>query len=80
MFLYLIEMNYAYYDQFDGFVVAAQSEDDALAFLEEEYPMEKVALSMSLVRWDKGYTVSLIGTAADTYTETTEVLASFNAG
>jgi hypothetical protein len=62
------------YDEFDSFVIAANTEEEALALKRPEpddnYPT-----------WaqDKDVEVKLIGTTTE-YTEPTDILGSFNAG
>ena len=76
MNLYLVSRDKCDYDEYSDFVVAANSEDEALSFLDAEY---KAGDKWS--NWPNEGTKSaeFIGTT-DKYAEPTEILGSFHAG
>jgi len=71
MKIYLVKLNEWSWDEYDGFVVAAKSEDEAIAYIRERH-------SESSVDWGSGYTVTEV--KASGYDIPTEILCSFNAG
>ena len=77
MNLYLVTRTTRDFDEYDGFVVAANSEQQALGYLDEKHEHTSNPYSS----WPDIGTKSaeLIGTT-DKYTEPTEILGSFNAG
>ncbi len=52
MKIYLIIFNKYDYDQYTGFVVAAESKRDMIKFLKKEYPEDG---HLSDIDWDGGY-------------------------
>jgi hypothetical protein len=76
MNIYLVERSECDYDEFSGFVVAAKTAEDALAFLDREY-----RVSYEYSEWPNHgeKTAEPIGTT-DKYDETTVILGSYNAG
>jgi len=75
MNIYLINRSECGYDEYDKFVVAANTDAEALEYLEDEH--NDVKYSSWPNEGEK--TAELIGTT-DKYTETTVILGSFNAG
>lgn len=76
MNIYLINRDDYGYDEFEGFVMAANSEDEALEYLEHKYNHRE-----NYNEWpNKGNkTAELVGTT-ERYSEITIILSSFNAG
>lgn len=89
MNLYLVSRPYTIgYDEYDAFVCAAESEEQArsmLPFNEEIVrgaPKENIRI-LTVLEWTNDLNkikVEYIGKAYEKYTEPTVILASFNAG
>lgn len=63
------------YDEYDAFVVVANTEEEAVSFLKTNHdPVKRYG------EWSNEVRVELIGPASNDYTEPTEILGSFNAG
>jgi hypothetical protein len=79
MNLYKVEFDDYGWDQYDGFVVAAPSEEEALQHIADEYPPDTYGPgTFGQVRWDSKVTVTLIDPTK--YADTEIILSSFNAG
>jgi hypothetical protein len=76
MNLYLVERDDWGYDEYDGFVVAANTEEEAMALINKEHDPER-----NFSDWPNvgNKTIEKIGTT-DSYTEPEIILDSFNAG
>lgn len=76
MNLYLVSRSTYDYDEYNGFVIAAESPKQALEYLDKKHRHD-----WQYSDWpDEGEkTAELIGTT-DKYTETTVILGSYNAG
>lgn len=77
MNIYIVIRTKCGYDQYDAFVVAANSEQKALDFLDKGHKSSTDKWTDWPNEGDK--TAELIGTT-DKYTKPTEILGSFNAG
>lgn len=58
MKLYRIQMNDYFVDQYDGFVVAAESAEAAVVFLKSRFPDHE---HWPYVAWSGGYEIDCIG-------------------
>ena len=76
MKVYVITLKECDYDEYDGFVVVAESAREAIKSLKKEYP-ETDSLD-SDCQWSKGYKIKEI--KPDSYDRTKIILTSFNAG
>jgi hypothetical protein len=76
MNLYLVNRTECDWDEYRGFVVAANTPEEALGYLDKQYDA-----SEDFSDWpnEGEKTAELIGTT-DKYSEPTEILGSFNAG
>lgn len=72
------------YDEYDSFVCAAESEEQARKMLpDDEWRMKEYVNGLIICEWTKDLNkikVEYIGKADEKYTEPTVILASFNAG
>jgi hypothetical protein len=76
---YLFRTNHVGWDEYDGLVVCAASEEDALLAAEEEHPWVPETPWMNTWAQRENVTVQKLGTA-DEGVERGIVLGSFNAG
>lgn len=74
MKIYKITFNKYDYDQYDSFIVSANTEADAVGHIKLKHPKR----IYGVIDWDGGYKVEEI--KPDEYTETTIINSSFNAG
>ena len=78
MNIYLVTRSEHGYDEYDGFVVAAKTQEEALTLLEKRYNPDK---KYNYSSWpDEGDKKAEHIGITDTFTEPTEILSSFNAG
>lgn len=72
------------YDEYDAFVCAAESEEQARSMLpDDEWHMKEYVIGLIMCEWTKDLNkieVEYIGEADEKYTEPAVILASFNAG
>lgn len=85
MKLFLVKRtDYVGYDEFDAFVCAAESEEQARSMLpDDEWHMKEYVIGLIMCEWTKDLNkieVEYIGEADEKYTEPAVILASFNAG
>jgi len=74
MRIYLIDFNECGYDEYDGFVVRAENEDEAIRIIKKKHGDENK--KWGLIDWKGGYKIIDITDK----TERAIILGSFNAG
>jgi len=74
MKIFLIIFNDYDCDQYDSFVVIAETRHKAIMFLKEKYPEE----DYGTIIWKSGYKTKEI--KSENYKKTTEIIGSYNAG
>jgi len=70
MKIFLVKFNEFTYDEYNGFVIVAESKYRAIKYLRRKHPNE--------IQWDKGYKIKEINPR--NYKKTTIILEDFNAG